>query len=79
MPLLAYPIETLRGTKMNLTIKIAGVFALAYSAAAIAQSAAAASAPMPTDFSEGERWDWRATYTPDIGADSGPTRMVVIE
>lgn len=62
---------------MNLAIKIAGVFALAFTAHAHAQIATAVPAPLPTEFSEGERWEWRLTITPDVGADSGPTRTAV--
>ena len=46
---------------------------LLYSAVALAQSPAA----MPTSFVEGERWEARMTFTPDIGAPAAPSRTVI--
>lgn len=61
--------------KSSLRYRMLPAFLLA--SAAGAQDGGAAPAPLPSDFVEGERWEWRLTITPDVGANPSPTRTVV--
>ena len=60
---------------MKRLMRCANLLALVCVAAAHAQDGAPS--PMPMEFVEGERWEWRVTITPDIGAARSPTRTVV--
>jgi hypothetical protein len=62
---------------MSLSVKLAGLLAVAFASLAHSQSGTAVPAPLPTDFSEGERWEWRVTITPDVGTAPVRTRSVV--
>lgn len=62
---------------MNLRIRNAVFLPFALALLIAAKSVIAVPVAFPTDFVEGERWDWRVKITPDVGAESSLTRQVV--